>query len=220
MSADVLLQEICDERGGQDGMTVLQLAAARNLAKLLSDDAADPAAVARSIPLLESVLPLKSAEPTADLSKLSDAQFSQLERLLAIARGQTPPRSIPRKPPPKPLTPRGYRAAELANLLDRVENEGRALANDDLLQARNCLSSIMFPLGTLERLLPAEVFAAPTPSPEAASPTPEPEQKAPPPTPAPPDNVVPQPFTAIRALNAIQEMVHEDDENEKQNQKC
>jgi hypothetical protein len=27
-------------------------------------------------------------------------------------------------------------------------------------------------------------------------------------------------LAAIRALNAIREMVHEDDENEKQNQKC
>jgi hypothetical protein len=190
----ILFDEITAERGGQQSFSVVELSLARQLAVMLANPAskADPAVVAR---LLE-MLPAKSTEPAADLSKLSDAQFSQLERLMAIARGQTPPRPIPRKPPPKPLTPRGYRAAELADLLDKIDDEHRKPTDGELLQCRNHLSGIMGILAPLSSLLPVSIYATPAiPLPEAA-PTPEPEHKAPLPPPTPAfDNVVPLPFT-------------------------
>jgi hypothetical protein len=189
----LLFNEITAERGGQQSFSVVELSLARQLAVMLSEptNKADPAIVTK---LLE-MLPAKSTEPPADLSRLSDAQFNQLEKLLAVTRGQAAPRPLPRKPPPKPLTSRGNRAAELANLLDRVENEGRALCADDLLQARNCISAIMFPLGTLTTLLPAEIFATPSPPLEVAPQPKELEEQAPPPAPTPAfDNVVPMPL--------------------------
>jgi hypothetical protein len=113
MSAEALLQEIVNERGN---LSVLQLAVARQLARLLSKDDADANAITR----LESLLPPRpdpDAGPAWNLFELTDAEFHALERLHARATGQAPPPRV-RRPPPKPMTARGLRAQELADLLD------------------------------------------------------------------------------------------------------
>jgi hypothetical protein len=194
MSAEALLQEIVNERGN---LSVLQLAVARQLARLLSRDDADANAITR----LESLLPARpdpEAGPSWDLSKLSDREFAALERLHARATGQAPPPRL-RKPPPPPETPRTIRARELADLLDKVDSERRQLTDDDLMECRNHLSGLLGTLATLTTLLPVEVYGVPSrslPAPALQNATEgvaesNTEQPAPIPAPTPPaDNVV------------------------------
>jgi hypothetical protein len=66
----LLFNEITAERGGLQTFSVVELSLARQLAMMLANPAskADPAVVAR----LVEMLPPKSAEPSLDLSRLSD----------------------------------------------------------------------------------------------------------------------------------------------------
>jgi hypothetical protein len=171
---------------------------ARALAAALAAPDADPIGTARCIETLTSLLPEPPADgsPPWDLSKLSDREFAALERLHARATGGIPPRPL-RRPPRKPLTERETRAMEMACVLDVAEDENRKLTDDDLLAARNCLSSMFFPMATLTQLLPPEVFGTPSRSLPAPA-EPEPKELQPcdsseaAPTPAPlADNVVP-----------------------------
>lgn len=138
--------------------------------------------------------PDPNAGPPWNLSLLTDKQFHVLEKLHAIATGAKPPSPL-RKPPPKPLTERETRAMEMARVLDVVDGEQRKLTDDDLLAARNCLSSMLFPMATLTQLLPAEVYGTPS-RPLPAPAEPEPNELQPcdsseaAPAPAPPANNV------------------------------
>jgi hypothetical protein len=174
----LLFNEITAERGGQQTFSVVALSLARQLAVMLVNPAskADPAAVAR---LLE-MLPAKSAEPPLDLSRLSDKQLNDLEAICAVAKGEAPPpRQRKRKRKLPAQTPRQIEAVRLAALLDAADTAGE-LTDNDANEARNSIGSLLFPLATLARLVPPELFvtAAPPPTPEPEMPKPEPKPAA------------------------------------------
>jgi hypothetical protein len=92
------------ERGGSQAFDQTQLAVARKLAQLLADDGEVSGS---TITTLVSLLPPKPSDTEVpyDLSKLSDKEFSELDRLTAIAAGLKP--SKPDKPRRHPQ--RSYR---------------------------------------------------------------------------------------------------------------
>jgi hypothetical protein len=198
MSGDAaeLLESILTEHGGRAAFGTVQFAAARTLASALAqpETGGDPIGLAKAIDTLQGLLPPRP-DPNAgaawDLTKLSDKEFHVLERLHAVATGTAPP-SRTRTPRPPPETPRTIRARELADLLDKVNSEGRKPTEAELTEVRNHLSGLMGLLGTLTSLLPPEVYATPTrPLTAPAEPEPKPALEVETTEPPPPSNVVP-----------------------------
>jgi hypothetical protein len=106
------------DRGGIARFDETQRQICRRIAVMLSDDSADLSA--SSLNVLLSLMPEKSAAPELDLTKLSDKEFAELDRLTSIAAGVRA--SKPDKPRRAPLrSPRERLAAELAILLDAIE---------------------------------------------------------------------------------------------------
>jgi hypothetical protein len=149
------------ERGGSQAFDQTQLAVARKLAQLLADDGEVSGS---TLTTLVSLLPPKPGtdEPEYDLSRLSDREFAELDRLTAIAAGLKP--SKPDKPRRHPQ--RSYRQiwAEIhAVAIDQIEGEQAharrckrpwLLSETDRIELRN---AACFLFGLLA--LPAQVFA-------------------------------------------------------------
>jgi len=84
---DLLIEDILERHGGRDAFTPLTLAVARQLATLLASNNVDPKIVLS----LRDMLPKPNETKPLDLSKFSDAQLDQLERLHRIGAGLDPP---------------------------------------------------------------------------------------------------------------------------------
>jgi hypothetical protein len=198
MSGDAaeLLESILTEHGGRAAFGTVQFAAARTLASALAqpERGGDPIGLAKAIDTLQGLLPPRpdpDAGPAWDLTNLSDKEFRVLECLHAVATGTAPP-SRTRTPRPPPETPRTIRARELADLLDKVDSEGRKLTEAELTEARNHLSDLTGLLCTLTTLLPPEIYGVPTrPLSTPAEPEPKPGLEVETTEPPPPSNVVP-----------------------------
>jgi hypothetical protein len=152
-AAQDILQSLIRERGGANRFDQTQLVVASKLAEMLASDAtvSAPAIVA-----LSGLLPAKptAGEPEYDLSRLSDEEFAELDRLSAKAADAT----LPPAPVPEALlrlrTPRQRQAEELALLIDALEGEQEAArranwrqpwsaSDDDLMDIRNCIVALL-----------------------------------------------------------------------------
>jgi hypothetical protein len=139
-AAGDIFRSLVAERGGAGQFDETQKIVALKLAEMLASDAA---VSAPAIVALIGLLPPKASDTEApyDLSKLSDKEFAELDRLTAIAAGLKP--SKPDKPRRHPL--RSYRetwAAIFAHDVDAIAGEienarrrGRVHVLDDFERA-------------------------------------------------------------------------------------
>ena len=82
---------ICNARGGAASLNAAQVEIAVAISSLLASPPSDPAAMVRSADAVERLmarLPPETEKHQADLTKLTAAQFDQLDHLLKIARGE------------------------------------------------------------------------------------------------------------------------------------
>jgi hypothetical protein len=143
--ADQLLSQIVQDHGGRERFDATALAVAARLAAILSSDSDGSAA---QIAQLVELLPPKpsATEPAWDLTKLTDKELDQLDRISRKATGLEPPTpEKPRRGPPH----RSYRevwAESYAVAVDGIEAElenarrdkrPRALTDGDLSVLHN-----------------------------------------------------------------------------------
>jgi hypothetical protein len=170
-----IFDQLCNERGGRQNLSVVHLSVIRALAlALVADRPASPATIAGLGALLPA--PKAAGEPTYDLSRLDDRELRQLEHLTAIAAGERRGK----------LKRERHSQRALYALLDRIAANHRELNEGDKVEVRN---RIRFVLGSsvdanelysyLSRSAPTAVAAPQTTA------TPEPESSlAPAPAPA------------------------------------
>jgi hypothetical protein len=117
-----IFRSLVAERGGAAALDSTQRIVALKLAEALASDAPLNAPILNA---LLGLLPEKSAGPAYDLSKWSDKEFAELDRLTAIAAGLAP--SKPDKPRRHPRrSHREVSAALYAVEVDRLEAEHEA----------------------------------------------------------------------------------------------
>jgi hypothetical protein len=157
-NADVMFRTICDERGGVDAMSAVSLAIARALASALTSDPLVPSTIAQLTALLPQPAKSPEAPPQGrpwDLSLLSDHQLRLLERLACIATGEAPPMVEHR-----PKSSRHWAAVDLARMCDAAQARDGRLTEDELVEVRNAVLELLYPM-----CLPARLWECYLPAP-------------------------------------------------------
>jgi hypothetical protein len=155
-----VFQELVAERNA--ALSVGELAIARKLAELITlDNDPDPPSTAKAISTLMELLPPKTEkepEKPLDLTVLSDAEFTTLDRLLARCRGEEPP------PPIKHRRVRPARWRILRNVclfLDDKEKEHRQLTDAERHKLRTMIRDAMVGVIPFELLWTSELSTRP-----------------------------------------------------------
>jgi len=114
---DLVFENLCRERGGAEHLTVVQLAAARQLAQVLAGDGVNVGTITALLNLLP---PVSAPQLPTDLSRLNDSEIGLLQRLIEKSQGAAiePISAIEFVVPPEQVE---RERAELASL--RLENE-------------------------------------------------------------------------------------------------
>jgi hypothetical protein len=169
-----ILQELIDERGGAAAMTTIQLAAARSMAKVLSDDSADAGAIAKAIPALEALLPPlapKVEEAPTNWAALTNAEFHMLDRLCAKLRDEKAP------PARRRLRQQRWQILKRVCLfVDEAERKNLPLTDAERHELRTMIRDALQPVIAFELLWSAELAStrpAPVIEPEPIEPEPE-----------------------------------------------
>lgn len=143
-----LFDAIIQDSGGRCALGVVDVAVARSLARLLSEDSEDAATIAR----LRSLLPARPAAPARaafDLSRLSGKDLCALERIASVATGAAAPSRLPRERRSR----RDTAAAKLARLLDAVEQRDGVMTEAEKAQVRGHIGELLAPVTHASLLL-------------------------------------------------------------------
>jgi len=153
---DEVYGELVRERGL---VSVTDKALAHKVACALCDDGADVALVGRlleQLPAKVEAAPVPPSSPLHDLRRLNDKQLAEMERLMLIAEGDTPPK---RRRSGRMLTRRQLRLRQLGAEWDELERAGHKVDDAEWAKFGAVILALLpmhngAPLGTIPGLWP------------------------------------------------------------------